>query len=243
MAFWKHYNAKKLLALGGLNDSCNIEGLADVADLLRIYCTFMNGLNWNEEKKKLQEETCKLVREQIGIIVNKQENYKTLPNTDILCHRCKITQLATVQALAQEWEKLSHYDWNVIFRSILLVASRKDFVDCFALEMLILGQLNDKFASFWKDDVCHCNLCQPTNCQYYTYLYYFCSKCSTQFLRPCEKATKATMAWNVKYSDGKFNVVAPTGIMDIPSSLSDKKHWGHLAWTCCALLETLRNGK
>jgi GTP-binding protein EngB required for normal cell division len=248
MAFWSHYNAKKRQALTDLENKFNVERLGDIADLLSTYYTFMKEVDWNEEKVKLREETCGLVREQVGVIVNKQDIDHALKaleivNTKFTCSPCRIRekQLPRNFAPAQGWEQLSVHGWNAIFRSILLVSARKDFADSFAQEMVLIGQLNDKFASrLGSSNGCLCNQCKPVGYHYHlNNAYQMCSKCHASSHRGCEKYLPMNK-WDVKYSAGNFNVVIPPGGLAIPASVSDKKHWGHVACKCCTLLEGLR---
>jgi hypothetical protein len=105
--------------------------------------------------------------------------------------------------------------------------------------------LHNLLATITKDymgtaPMCCCSLCKPNACRYQVNSCVACSKCGARFYRHCEKSLMKE--WDVKYSDGKFNVVTPPGSIEIPASLADKTHWGHVAWKCCTLLESLRGG-
>jgi hypothetical protein len=217
-AFWSHYNAKKLEALTELK-KFDVASLGDVADLLSTYYAFVQELDWNEEKIALRKEVCGLVREQVAVIVNKQDIDHALKAMEgenvILCDTCRKSQPA-VQGCGQ----LSLHGWNSIFRSIRLVSARKDFADSFAQEMVLIGQLNDKFASrLVTAPVCCCSVCKPNACRYHVNTHHYCSKCRAFFYRQCEKSLMKE--WDVKYSDGKFNVVTTPGSIEIPARIGD----------------------
>ncbi|CAB9505889.1 unknown protein [Seminavis robusta] len=70
--FWTKYASCKEEALETLSEGPRVEVMAQPAALLHEYFSFATSVGWNDEAKLVEKSFGKLIHEQLGVIVNKQ---------------------------------------------------------------------------------------------------------------------------------------------------------------------------
>lgn len=133
---------------------------------------------------------------------------------------------------ALSWEVLSLHDWLSIFESILLMSCNQTFCEQFGRECIALSHLRQKFATF-RSTECRCRICCPSETNL------TCPDCGME-IDQSATCPKVLSSWNVAFLNGnlQFKTVS-MGFDEVPASLSDEKHCGHVAWKCCKLLDAI----
>ncbi|CAB9509042.1 expressed unknown protein [Seminavis robusta] len=235
-AVWAVYRLSRDDALGEYEDEYRPKGLLEAMTFLCNYFACIHGLDWQEEEKMIKHEARKLVRWQLGTIIKKQN----LLEYDAFLGRGQQYQLCRgcrkPVANAKSWKSLSIHDWISIFESTLLMSCNQSFCESFGREKIVLSQLKDKFITF-KSKTCRCKVCSSEG--------FDCSSCGRSMHQP-DTCPTVMETWNVEFLDGSLTIkegASAKNFVTIPALLSDEKHFGHLAWKCCKLIDAIEKKK
>ena len=170
-----------------------------------------------------------LIRQEINVIIEKQEKWKPVQSTS--------TSISS-------WDALSPKDWSTIISSILILSHRSIFCESFGQEIAELEWMA-RTGNFTKpEDHCfHCNRITQTNNRSYDYgtrkSNITCQSC--HFVKPmkeCHENMKGTYAFGV-FTPSNKEAYDKVVQIKVPDSISDPSHWGHLSWLFCEFMDSL----
>jgi small GTP-binding protein len=237
--FWSMYYRCQEQAMRALTDRLEVARLGEVANLLWTYFTFTRSLDWKEQEKVLRFETCKLLKKQIGVLIGVFVKHETATRKNFqLCHSCykvKIHEVNSEGAVNPYLAALPLWNQIAILESILLLSFNETFCETFGREKIFLSQLKCSLAL--DDSSCNCTLCCPSNPQ-------ICD-CGGAYVECADRSGRGRGRGLSKWQpslDGDGTIEVNPNIA-VPESLSDKRHWGHVAWKCCKILQAMDKRK
>jgi GTPase SAR1 family protein len=246
--FWSNYQDLEDKAFGQLKGPPNVDGLAIPMDELQEYYQLCSQHQLNDGQSKSIFRMKALVRRQLCVLLNEE-------------HRCRTIEWKHTLTLPEMgWNSLSPEDWKTMCRSELLVSFNKSFCLTFGREKIWIESLIDKITRTSRFCNCkdHCIHGYATascpNCRHLATFYKYCDNCGAPdglpncCSAPQVKSTRCTCGYlnDVLGFAMKDGELAPIERVDrtlihriqVPESISDAGHWGHLAWSFCQFLES-----
>jgi hypothetical protein len=255
VTFWESYKDCEDSACRQLNGPEDIAVLAEPIEELLCYHTVSKQAGWDKDGESTVSTMKALIKRWIGFLI---ELYavKKVPLS---------VQAASADASdSNSWSNLSALDWTMIWRSILLLSYDKYFCQVFGKEKIILESLAQNANAAWGDSVPLLDKCWDCNEPLISLVVgKQCNGCKMMYTEkgdhrlfgtylpgklcrivPDSKALMIPFYYNGKPVPADPDPFYKAHVhIDVPESLSDPKHFGHLMWKFCEFMASREGTK
>ena len=230
--FWTKYDEleKKVVAdFGGPN---SISVLSEAMSELKSFCELAHLASWADDQKKALERMRGLIRRPLLFVFEKATECRDKVEAGV--HIPKSPPL--------QWSDLSPLDWHSICTSFLLLSYSKTFCSTFGREKMLMEIVKDSLSvSLLKCTYCCDTFTWESRDEYGNLRssgtsYSRCGKCGRQTSKPIN-IMSFTIDSQSELRPTNKNLFSNAFTQPPPTMLSDPKHWGHLAWMYCEVVD------
>lgn len=229
--FWNEYEELEKRVIVDFLGSTSVDVLSEAMVELKKFYELAYRASWKEAQKTTLERMRGLIRRPLLCLFEKAK-------------ACKAKMQAgghTPKSPPLQWADLSPLDWQSICSSFLLLSYSKAFCSTFGREKMLVEILKDSLSvssmhctscKRWEARGNHVHYNRPIPLNVYSH----CCSCRQPFADPCDSFS-FTIDSNSELCPIDKNLFSDAFTQPLPTTISDPKHWGHLAWLYCEVMD------
>ncbi|GAX16056.1 hypothetical protein FisN_20Hh269 [Fistulifera solaris] len=229
--FWVKYNDLEQRVIKDFVGPASICILSEAMNELKSFYDIAHRASWEEDQQKALERMKGLVRHPLLPLLEKATACKNQMQEGAF----------TSKSPPIQWTHLSPLDWHTICSSFLLLSFNKTFCTTFGYEKMLVEMVKDRL-SLSSLSFTYC-------CSKVTWEgqesngirnggYTRCGSCGSQHYKKQANIFAFDLNSNSELRPINKDVYASAFTQQIPTTISDPKHWGHLAWVYCEVVES-----
>ncbi|GAX16055.1 hypothetical protein FisN_20Hu270 [Fistulifera solaris] len=237
--FWTTYNELEKQVMSDVKGPTTIGLLSEAMTELKCFHNLANQASWEEDQNKALERMRGLIRRPLLLVFEKASE----------CTNKMASGAYLPKSPPHEWSDLSPLDWHTICNSFLLLSYNKTFCCTFGFEKNLVEIIKDSLSI----SSLSCAFCCESltwearnkygNCGNSNYgsdyrSHNRCDSCGNQASQP-GSIFAFTLDNKSELCAVNKNLYMHAFTLATPTSFSDPKHCGHLAWVYCEVIDSL----